>query len=96
MHELSLAQGLLDQLEGLARQHGGRIVRVEVVIGRQAGVVVDSFVFGFDAIKKTCEQTRAATLTVTTGEGHDLLLNRVELECDGPGEQNPAKERSDV
>ncbi len=85
MHELSLAQGLLDQLRDLARQHGGRIVRVEVTIGRQAGIVVDSFVFGFDAIRKTMEETRQATLVVSVGEGSDLILSRVEMECDESG-----------
>jgi len=88
MHELSLAQGLLDQLAALARQHrASRIVRVEVAIGRQAGIVVDSFVFGFNAIRTTLEATREATLVVTATDGCDLVLNRVEMEDDPAGQR---------
>ena len=91
MHELSLAQGLLDQLAALARQHrASRIVRVEVAIGRQAGIVVDSFVFGFNAIRTTLEVTREATLVVTATDGCDLVLNRVEME-DKPAGQRAGK-----
>ena len=91
MHELSLAQGLLDQLAALARQHrASRIVRVEVAIGRQAGIVVDSFVFGFNAIRTTLEATREATLVVTATDGCDLVLNRVEME-DKPAGQRAGK-----
>ncbi len=91
MHELSLAQGLLDQLAALARQHrASRIVRVEVAIGRQAGIVVDSFVFGFNAIRTTLEVTREAALVVTATDGCDLVLNRVEME-DKPAGQRAGK-----
>lgn len=85
MHELSLAQALLEQLDELVRaHHARRIVRVEVAIGRQAGIVTDSFVFGFDAIKKTLPSTREAVLGVTAASGRDLVLSRVEMEGDGP------------
>ncbi len=60
MHELSLAQNLIEQLVRLAaEQHAGRVVKARVRIGPLAGVVVDSFGFGFDAVKSmfavTCE-----------------------------------------
>ncbi|NIA19625.1 MAG: hydrogenase maturation nickel metallochaperone HypA [Xanthomonadaceae bacterium] len=60
MHELSLAQGLMNQLVQLAAENNAsRVVRAQVRIGPLAGVVVDSFRFGFDAIKSmfsvTCE-----------------------------------------
>lgn len=63
MHEMSLAQGLIDQLVGLAaEQHASRVVRAKVRIGPLAGVVVDSFCFGFDAIKSMFAVTRDAVL----------------------------------
>ncbi|GEM_PF-1136549 len=82
MHELSLAQGLLDQLDLLARSHGAdRIVLVDVGIGREAGIVTDSFIFGFNAVKKTTQLTKDTILKVTPSEGRDLILNRVEMKC---------------
>ncbi|MFP7756355.1 hydrogenase/urease maturation nickel metallochaperone HypA [Thermodesulfobacteriota bacterium B35] len=86
MHELSLAQGLLEQLDELARRHhADQILRVEVAIGREAGIVTDSFVFGFNAIKKTLPSTRTTILAVTATGGRDLVLGRVEMECDDHG-----------
>ncbi|CAG0905515.1 unnamed protein product, partial [Cyprideis torosa] len=48
MHEISLVQGLFDQLEDLARQHKmTKVVKITMDIGPLSGVVVDSFRFGF-------------------------------------------------
>ena len=48
MHELSLAQGLVEQLEGTAsNENAVRIERVTVVIGRYSGVERDAFEFAF-------------------------------------------------
>ncbi len=81
MHELSLAQGLLDQLAGLAVEHGAsRIVTVHVDIGTDAGIVVDSFSFGFDAIKGSDKLTANAVLAINRTAGPDLILTRVEME----------------
>ncbi len=81
MHELSLAQGLLDQLQELAVTHGAeKILQVRVNIGRASGIVVDSFVFGFDAIKKDVALTMEAVLNIEEVEGSDLILMRVEME----------------
>jgi len=39
LHELSLCQNIIDQLDGLARQHGARAVaRIEVEVGVLSGV----------------------------------------------------------
>jgi hydrogenase nickel incorporation protein HypA/HybF len=52
MHELSLAQNMINQLEELAAEHGAkRVLRVTVIIGPFSGIVADSFAFGFDALK---------------------------------------------
>ena len=66
MHELSLAQALLAQVLELARQHGAeRVIRVEVVIGPRAGVVIDSFRFGFEALRQDHAPTRETRLEIT-------------------------------
>lgn len=81
MHELSLAQGLMGELERLAQMHGAkRVLDVYVGIGSMSGIVVDSFVFGFNAIKTDLELTKDAVLHIDTMDGADLVLNRVEME----------------
>ena len=66
MHELSLVQTLMDQLEQLATQHGATEIHlVKMEIGPLSGVVVDSFEFGFEALKKENPLTQQATLEVT-------------------------------
>ena len=51
MHELSLVQGLLSQLQTLAQQHSAiSISRVRVEVGPFAGIVIDSFQFAFDIL----------------------------------------------
>ena len=63
MHELSLAQSLMNQVVQLAAENNAdRVVMVRVRIGPLAGVVVDSFRFGFDAVKSMFAATREAGL----------------------------------
>ncbi len=65
MHELSLAQGLIDQLHTLAAEHKvERIIRLSVTIGPFSGIVVDSFTFGFDALKLDNPLTKEAVLEI--------------------------------
>ena len=67
MHEFSLAQGLLRQLHDLAAENNAkRIITVKVEIGPQAGIVVDSFEFGFSVLAAESPLTQAATLKVST------------------------------
>ena len=81
MHELSLAQALLDQLQELAVTNGAeKILQVRVNIGQASGIVVDSFVFGFDAVKMDVPLTMEAVLNIEEVEGSDLILMRVEME----------------
>ncbi len=65
MHEISLVQGLLDQLRELASENGAkRVVRVKVAIGPFSGVVVDSFVFGFKVLAPNSDFARDAVLQI--------------------------------
>jgi hydrogenase nickel incorporation protein HypA/HybF len=53
MHEFSLAQGLVNQLLTLAGHHNARkICTVRVEIGSLAGIVADSFAFGFEVLSR--------------------------------------------
>ena len=38
MHEMAICQALLDQVEGIARQHSARVTRVHLAIGPLSGV----------------------------------------------------------
>jgi len=81
MHELSLAQGLLAQLTDLAATHKAtRILTVRVSIGAQSGIVCDSFVFGFNAIRTAQKLTGDAVLEIHEVDGPDLVLTQVEME----------------
>ena len=76
MHELSLAQSLIDQLLDLAREHkAARINRVLVTLGPFSGVVRDSFEFGFDVLKKANPLTQGAVLELETPDPVYLCLD---------------------
>ncbi len=67
MHELSLAQNLIEQLLQLGREHKAKsITKVTVIIGAYSGVVADSFDFGFNVLKKESELTKNAELVLKT------------------------------
>ncbi|ADU97092.1 hydrogenase maturation nickel metallochaperone HypA/HybF [Thermovibrio ammonificans] len=52
MHETSIAMGFLESLSQLLeREKAKKVVKVRVRIGKLSGIVVDSFVFAFDALK---------------------------------------------
>lgn len=51
MHELSLAQGVLEELEAAARSHAfTRVCRLEIEVGVLAGVDLEALRFALDAI----------------------------------------------
>jgi len=65
MHELSLVQNLLEQLENIRINHNAKsILNVVVVIGKFSGVVTDSFVFAFDTLKNEFEKIKNANLII--------------------------------
>ncbi|RKQ64000.1 hydrogenase-3 nickel incorporation protein HypA [Thermovibrio guaymasensis] len=65
MHETSIAMGLLNSLEELAeREKAKRVVKVKVKIGKLSGIVVDSFVFAFNALKEQSQKLKETELVV--------------------------------
>ncbi|MFT5728050.1 MAG: hydrogenase nickel incorporation protein HypA/HybF [Desulforhopalus sp.] len=81
MHEFSLAQGLHTQLMDLVREHDMKSVRMaEVLIGANAGIVEESFLFGFNVLAEQSEETKGINLVVIHDDGTDLILQRLELE----------------
>ncbi len=65
MHEISLVQGLLAQLRGLAAANqASKILKVTMEIGPLAGVVVDSFRFGFDILAAEDDLVRGTLLII--------------------------------
>ncbi len=65
MHEMSLVQGLFQQLSSIAREHRAtRIIRLKMSVGPLSGVVIDSFQFGFDILSKEDELVRDAKLEI--------------------------------
>lgn len=67
MHELSLVQGLLRQLEALAGEHNTTsISTVLVEIGPFSGIVVDSFQFAFEVLAQEHPLLENAELTIET------------------------------
>ncbi len=61
MHELSLAEGMLDIARDELARHGcHRLKRLRVEVGVISGVVIDSLVFGFDSLVAGTEHEGAA------------------------------------
>lgn len=81
MHEFSLAQGLHNQLLVLVSEHQvTKVLKAEVSVGDGAGIVVESFVFGFNVLAEESEVTQGMDLVIESDLGEDLVLQRVELE----------------
>lgn len=67
MHEISLVQGLLQQLSELARANqAGKIIKITMEVGPLSGVVADSFRFGFDILSAEDDLVRGAELILIT------------------------------
>ncbi len=81
MHEFTLAQGLHSQLLELAHEHGiAKVLKAEVAVGDDAGIVTESFTFGFRVLADEDEMTEGMDLVIVPDSGKDLVLLRVELE----------------
>ncbi len=86
MHELSLVQGLFSQVKELAFQHQARkVTRVVVKIGPFSGVVMDSFTFAFEVLKKDEELLHHAHLEIIR-PGPRLCCSLCGREVDGEKE----------
>lgn len=81
MHEFSLAQGLHTQLMDLVCEHEMKTVRMaEICVGANAGIVEESFLFGFNVLAEQHEETKGINLVVIHDDSTDLILQRLELE----------------
>lgn len=78
MHEISLVQGLLQQLAELAEENkASRVISITMDIGPLSGVVEDSFRFGFDILSKEDDLVRGAELII-----HATLVTYRCCQCD--------------
>lgn len=69
MHEISLVQGLFQQLNELATANkASKIISVTMEIGPLCGVVVDSFQFGFEILSADDDLLRGAKLIIKVPE----------------------------
>ena len=69
MHEISLVQALFNQLADLAAENKmTKVVTVTMEIGPLAGVVEDSFRFGFEILSKDNDLLQDAKLIIETTE----------------------------
>jgi hydrogenase nickel incorporation protein HypA/HybF len=89
MHEISLVEGLVQQLKELAVENQAtKVISVTMEIGALCGVVVDSFRFGFEIISSEEELLRGAKLIIEVPE--------VRYTCTGCGHViNTAQTRPD-
>ncbi len=81
MHEFSLAQGLHSQLLDLTLEHRvAKVLQAEVLVGGDSGIVVESFVFGFNVLAEQSEVTKGMALVIEPDSGADMILQNVKLE----------------
>jgi hydrogenase nickel incorporation protein HypA/HybF len=83
MHELSVIQSVVD---AIVEKLGDReVARVRLVVGRQAGVVVDALRFSFDLVTEGTSLSGAA-LEIDEPDTRDLRIVSVEVwkECAPP------------
>ena len=81
MHEFTLAQGLHSQLLELASENRAvKVLKAEIAVGDNAGIVIESFVFGFRILADEDEVTKGMKLAIDSDSGQDMVLLRVELE----------------
>ena len=86
MHEMSLVQGLLDQLHTLAAEHKKtKVISLTMEIGPFSGVVIDSFQFGFDILAKEDPLTKDAKLKI--------ICPVASYKCCGCGKQIETEQR---
>jgi len=75
MHEMSLAEGILDLIEDAARREGfGRVRTVFLEIGRLSSVEPDAMAFCFDAVTRG-SRADGARLEIVTVPGTGLCLD---------------------
>ncbi len=67
MHEVSLVQGLMKQVREIAQDHQAhRVTCIRLSIGPFSGVVLDSFSFAFEVLKRDDELFSQSRLVIKT------------------------------
>lgn len=65
MHEVSIALGMAEELMRIARDNNARkITHVRLKIGKMSGIVTDSLVFAFDAVKLDYPLLSSASISI--------------------------------
>ncbi len=76
MHEMSLAQSLIEQLLALAEEHEAtQVTRVVVTLGPFSGIVRDSFEFGFGILKESERIIAQAQLDIEAPDPEYVCLD---------------------
>lgn len=80
MHEVSIADALMQQVTEAASRHGLVTVRqVGICVGVRSGVVPEALAFAFEVLRAG-PVLGTATLDVRSTDGDDLLLEWIEGE----------------
>jgi hydrogenase nickel incorporation protein HypA/HybF len=79
VHELSIAESLVDVLAEEAARHGaGKILSVRIRVGRLSGIVGDALCFSFDvAAQGTVAE--GAQLVIEDAEGREMEVVAMEI-----------------
>ena len=65
MHEVSIALGMIEELKRIARENNAqKVTCVKLKIGKMSGIVTDSLIFAFDAVKLEHPLLSSATISV--------------------------------
>jgi hydrogenase nickel incorporation protein HypA/HybF len=72
MHELSICQSLIENIEDAGKQHAfSKVTRVTLEIGQFAGVELEALKFSFDvASRDTLAEGAALTILSLPGQGY--------------------------
>ena len=76
MHELSVAQAVIDEIT--AKLGAAEVVSVRLAVGKRSGVVVDAIRFCFDLVTEGTS-LQGASLVVDEPPGRDLRIVSVEV-----------------
>lgn len=81
MHELAICQALLDQVEGIARQHSARVSRVHLAVGPLSGVE-----------PRLLERAYGLAATGTAADHSELIIEEaaVRVRCRSCGAESTA------
>lgn len=81
MHELAICQALLEQVEGIARQHAARVSRVHVAVGPLSGVE-----------PRLLERAYGLAVAGTAAEDSELVIEKadVRVRCRSCGAESKA------